>query len=321
MKILIVGAGIIGSIFGWALADGNEVTHLVRSGRAAHFAGGMEIDIIDRRPGMPSRRKEHYAILAREDVSPAEHFDLVIVPTKHFTLERTLQQVAPFTRSTDTLLLTQNWQGTASLEPWLEKGHYLFGDAKAGGCFRGAELICAIKAIDIGAPDDASGACLEHFTELFRTAQIPVHTQEQMMPYLWIQYAMTGGMWPALVRSGSFKKALRDTRNIQLIFSCVRECLNVVAARGVDLSQFPATDMYRKSSPLTPLIAGMALSLMFRFDEYQKRCSLHALNDPQEVRTFYFDLLHSGQELKVPMPTFASFEPDLQNFTQPGQAW
>ncbi|MGA2885688.1 MAG: 2-dehydropantoate 2-reductase N-terminal domain-containing protein, partial [Halobacteriota archaeon] len=42
MHVLVVGAGIIGSIYGWALADsGHHVAHLVRSGRAAAFRGGL----------------------------------------------------------------------------------------------------------------------------------------------------------------------------------------------------------------------------------------------------------------------------------------
>jgi ketopantoate reductase len=36
MHVLVVGAGIIGSIYGWALTEsGHKVVHLVRSGRAA----------------------------------------------------------------------------------------------------------------------------------------------------------------------------------------------------------------------------------------------------------------------------------------------
>ena len=35
MRVLVVGAGIIGSIYGWALAEsGHRVVHLVRAGRA-----------------------------------------------------------------------------------------------------------------------------------------------------------------------------------------------------------------------------------------------------------------------------------------------
>ena len=50
MEVLIVGAGVIGSTFGWALTQaGNRVTHLVKPGRAAQYLDGMQVDILDRR--------------------------------------------------------------------------------------------------------------------------------------------------------------------------------------------------------------------------------------------------------------------------------
>jgi len=50
MRVLVVGAGVIGSIHGWALAEsGHQVIHLVRSGRAATLRDGMRLDICDRR--------------------------------------------------------------------------------------------------------------------------------------------------------------------------------------------------------------------------------------------------------------------------------
>lgn len=52
MRVLVVGAGIIGSIYGWALAEsGHEVVHLVRSGRAAILRDGMKLDVFDRCKG------------------------------------------------------------------------------------------------------------------------------------------------------------------------------------------------------------------------------------------------------------------------------
>ena len=52
MRVLVTGAGIIGSIYGWALAEtGNHVVHFVRSGRAAAFRDGLPLDVFDRRRG------------------------------------------------------------------------------------------------------------------------------------------------------------------------------------------------------------------------------------------------------------------------------
>ena len=49
MRVLVIGAGIIGTIYGWALAEGgHHVIHLVGSGRADAFPDGLSLDVFDR---------------------------------------------------------------------------------------------------------------------------------------------------------------------------------------------------------------------------------------------------------------------------------
>ena len=322
MKILIIGAGVIGSIFGWAAAriPSNHVTHLIRPGRSARFSNGLAMDIYDRRPGHPRRLNENYAIQVTEQIDPADHYDLVIVPTKHYTLAQTLQQVTPLLKGADYLLLTQNWLGTDQIDALIAPDHYIFGDAKAGGGFCDDRLVCTLSSIDIGPISGKPEDCLQKTRALFASADIPVQIQDEMLHYLWVQYAINAGAWPALVRAGSFKKLLNEAKNIKPTFLAVNECLQVVKARGVNLEHFPATQMYQNPSWLKTQLGGIAMSLMFR-SEYQKRCSLHALADPQEVRTFYFDLLNSGHALGVNMPAMENYQTDMLNFTQPGSAW
>lgn len=81
MTILIIGAGIVGSIYGWALAQaGNPVRHLVRTGRAGGLAGGVRLDILDKRKGYPKRFVGTYAIQAVETVEDPEEYELVHLP-------------------------------------------------------------------------------------------------------------------------------------------------------------------------------------------------------------------------------------------------
>jgi 2-dehydropantoate 2-reductase len=63
MKILIVGAGIISSIYGWAMADaGHSVAHFVRWGKASQFANGIQIDILVNRKGKRDFIRNHLTL-------------------------------------------------------------------------------------------------------------------------------------------------------------------------------------------------------------------------------------------------------------------
>ena len=176
MKVLVIGAGVVGSIFGWAFTTGGqEVTHFVRQGRAGRFNNGLSMDVVDRRPHK-QYTQEIYPLKATETLSSEDRFDLVIVPTKHYALEQTLQEIVPLTKGSDYLLLTQNWQGTEEIDHWIEPAHYCFGDAKAGGSFIDDELVCAIKAIDIGSSNGQTNTCLQKCISLFQSADTSRHT-------------------------------------------------------------------------------------------------------------------------------------------------
>jgi ketopantoate reductase len=116
MKTLIIGAGIIGSIYGWALSEGgHDVTHFVRKGKAAQFANGMQIDMLENRKGKKNFIGE-YAIKVTETLSPSDGYEAVIVPTKPYQLVGVLEQIVSLTGEADYLLLTQNWNGTAEID-------------------------------------------------------------------------------------------------------------------------------------------------------------------------------------------------------------
>jgi hypothetical protein len=57
------------------------------------------------------------------------------------------------------------------------------------------------------------------------------------------------------------------------------------------------------------------MKFTFTYNEYAKRSSAHALANPREIRTFFYDLLNTGRELHVDMPTMASFQQDIEEFS------
>jgi len=96
MRVLVVGAGIIGSIYGWSLAEsGHNVAHLVRSGRAAALRDGIALDVFDRREGHKRNFRGLYRLNPVETLSPSDTFELVIVPVKHYALTEALKEIVP----------------------------------------------------------------------------------------------------------------------------------------------------------------------------------------------------------------------------------
>jgi 2-dehydropantoate 2-reductase len=151
MKVLIIGAGIIGSIYGWAFAEaGNDVTYLVRPGKAVQFRDGIQIDIYDTRKGHKKDFIGHYPICVTETIQPSDNYELVIVPTKHHRLIETLKSTVQQAGNADFLLLTQNWDGSQEIDTILPPSRYVYGDAKAGGAFENGILVSTIDSVDIG---------------------------------------------------------------------------------------------------------------------------------------------------------------------------
>ena len=315
MKILIVGAGIIGTTYGWAFAEaGHEVIHLVRPGKAAKFADGFAIDMYDVRKGHKRDFVGHYPICVTEALDPSDGYELVIVPTKHYHLIDTLMQIAPQAGNADFLLLTQNWDGTEEIDAILPQSRYVFGDAKAGGKFDENKLIATIASVDIGQVGGRRDASLDKVIALCESAQVAFTVHENILHYLWVQYAITGGLWPALVKAGSLEAVFSNRQIGEQGIRAVREALEVVVHRGVDLAKFPETKMYMNNSPFGMWIAGVVVKTMFRFNKLVQRSSAHGLSDIEEVKAFYYDLLNSGRTLNVAMPALNAFETDIKNF-------
>jgi hypothetical protein len=62
-----------------------------------------------------------------------------------------------------------------------------------------------------------------------------------MLHYLWIQYAISGGLWAALSQAGNLDAMPNDRSATLAALKVARECLQVVQQRGVVLAQYPET--------------------------------------------------------------------------------
>jgi len=212
--------------------------------------------------------------------------------------------------------LTQNWSGTSDIDPILPRARYVYGDGKAGGMFSEGNLIAALKAIDLGPPEGEPKALAKRVADLFVSADFQTRLHSDMLHYLWIQYAITGGLWAALIQAGSLDRMLSDGNATVGALSAARECLEVVERRGVGVSLYPETAPFLTNSAIRKRVNIWMTRWMFRHDEYTKRSSAHALGDPVEVKVFYDDLITTGHQLGVSMPVMETYFEAVKQFAK-----
>ncbi len=299
MKVLIVGTGVIGTIYGWALSNtGHKVVHYVRSGRSGNFKNGIEIDMLDNRRGHKKWFKGIYRPEMTESTkTDGDPYGIVIIPTKPYQLINTLKNLVPATGNADYLLLTQNWEGTSEIDRIIDRNKYIFGDAKAGGAFKGDKLIAVIyNSIDIGQVQGLDNDCLKSITALFKSADLKPVIQKNILEYIQVQYAVSAGLWPPVVRSGGIEALLKDKKNGLLTLLTVKECLEVTKKMGVNLKLYPETSMYLNNSIIGRNIALFMSKFLFKHNKSVIRSSLHALGDPREIKESYDNLRVSGKK-------------------------
>ncbi|GAA4906846.1 ketopantoate reductase [Actinomycetospora succinea] len=126
-RILVAGAGAIGSFFGAQLAAaGRNVTFLVRPARRAALASGLSVD-----SAVASAELAHPCTLTAAELGSEQPFGLVLVACKAFDLDAVAREIEPVVRRGAVVLPLLN--GMRQLDVLDER----FGaDAVAGGtCF------------------------------------------------------------------------------------------------------------------------------------------------------------------------------------------
>lgn len=134
MNIAILGTGVIGTFWGYALRQGSHrVCHLVRPGKPdAGVPKRVYLDFTDRRPVKQQAKEYTYAL--ETDWNALAAADAIIVPVKHTQWQPAVSALLPYLPDKTTVVLAGNvWEDDYE---WLDgqlAGRYLFAFPHFGG--------------------------------------------------------------------------------------------------------------------------------------------------------------------------------------------
>jgi 2-dehydropantoate 2-reductase len=307
MKILVVGLGVIGTGYGWALTDAqHDVTHLLRPGRA-EGVDRVYLDILDMRPGRPRWRKGIYRPKVTEAVSPDDRFDLVMVPVKHYELAGTLGELKAALPDGHFLLMSANWDGLDEIDAVLPRSQYLWAyPASTGGHEDDLLVFNVSPQYRTGPIDGEVPSWARQVHDLFQAMDMRPDRKADMREWLWLNFAQAAGTIGSVLYAGGLRQFYEDEAGLRdRLVPAVRECLAVLAARGVDPAEWPEVAPFLESPPEQIAAATKATATT---PWVQRTLSTgHFVENAAEMRRFYFDVLRTGEALGVPMPVMQSF--------------
>jgi 2-dehydropantoate 2-reductase len=313
MKVLIIGRGVVGTIYGWALSKaGIDVTHVVRK---EGLPATDTLDLLDLRTGYPKHLRVSYAPKTIGQINPSDGFDLVIVATKHYQAAQAIQQYLPDAPRATFLLFTANWDGTEEIDRLLPRSSILWGYAEAtGGVDAHGILIATVNpAVRFGMLAGSDPEKFKGATELFQRAGFTLDMKPDIVEWLWVHHAINAGTIGIALWAGGIVEATRSLKTLRSGVWATREALGVVAARGVNLESYPDA----RSVLNTPTwLAGLAFLYLIRFTEKGRRLlrGSHFDNSPEEMKRYYFDVLNTGESRGVAMPHLSALRERIERY-------
>lgn len=299
MKTLIVGNGVIGTIYGWALTEaGIEVSHLTRTGRAASLQPSVELDLLDERKGHRRHRQIHYTLLTVEQVTPADGYELVIVPTHVYQTAEALQMLAPCCPQAIFLVLAANWVGADFIEHLLPQC-YVMGYADGGGTQHDGVYWTKLgDTVHLGITCQAAQPALERVTALFAQADINVDVRPHILHWLWVHNASSTAFWAGFAKYRAVKPFLHDRALLKQCYDATRETLALCERRGVDLSRYPDLRPFRMPFWLFAVLFRHRWTANMTMEHF----ITHAADTIAETKANYNAIMQTAQLFKVDMP-------------------
>lgn len=314
MNVLLIGTGVIGTIYGWALKEaGINVTHLVRNPKPDLTENGARIDILDERKGYKKYNQTRYSIKIIDTLESSNNFDLVILPTNWVQTESALAEIYPKCPNAFYYILTSNWTGTDVFDRILSKRQYILGYPDGGGTIKNGVYWTNIgPEIHIAKPDTGNEKGFELVKEIFSKANIKMDVQENMLHWLWVHNAGSIAISLAFQKYKNVEKYLRDKTLLKQSFLATREGLDLCEKRGAYSKKYPEIAAFKW--PMWLLIPMFKFN--FRHNESMKRYTAHGESMPiEDIACNYYDILKTAKEFNFEMPCYQDLEGILKQST------
>lgn len=257
MRILIFGAGAMGSFFGALLSRRNRVTLV---GRPLHMKAVRDRGL--RITGKTSLLAKPAAAVTR--VPPSPEPDLIMVTTKAYDTGAAMHSLRPFAR-TAIFLTVQNGLDNPEIIAQTAK-RVAAGTTSHGVTFVGPGEVrhAGVGDTVIGAWSAVDEADLVRLRDVFEEAGIPTHLSSDPRTELWAKVIVNASINPLAALAGVANGRLVRDRRLRTTLEAV--CREAAAAARADGAAIDPTDIVQRTITVARRTAANRASMLQDLD-------------------------------------------------------
>lgn len=303
MKILIVGCGVIGTIFGELLSKSqNDVFHYLRTEeKVSQYQRGIRLELMDGRKSIKDNQLEDVYVPKMITSLDNVLFELVLVCVNSHQVEDFLVDIQGKCHGSLFVIFNNFWGEADIFEKYLSNEKYLFAFPNAGGGFSYQNNMPLVRGaisepVTIGSINSNNKQYIRIINELFLKAGFKTRIEKNMLHWLWSHYAVICGLNVACVSAGGNDKFLGSFHNMKIGVQLVKENLEVCKARGVNPKEFSDPTSFMLPTP----IISFGLWINMKMNKCATKIALE-YKGSSEIVAMYKTMLRLGKKYNVNM--------------------
>ena len=281
MKICIVGLGVIGTTYGYVFQKaGHQVEHLLREEKKSKAPTSLNISLLDGRYNKKGeeRRDQYKVNLAK----PNTEYDFIILSVASGKIKDAIETLSRNYIRGSLILFCNFWNSREEMNEIAGTYPYIIGFPTAGGRLLQNNLDCVLfDHIMLESEEKAGISNYKALKALLESVDLKTEIPYDMVEWIWIHMAINAGVTSSAAREGKINhpsqlaiNLMNDAHALSVAVKSIRETIQVVKARGVDLS-FYKNELLPYRIPAT--LVGIFMKQMFKKNELTRRImTLHS---------------------------------------------
>jgi 2-dehydropantoate 2-reductase len=318
MKILTIGAGVIGVTYSWQLQKaGFNITHLVRHDKIEFYKEhGIIIRCYDLRASHLEYCMELYRPNFVKEFSTNDGYQYILVSVNSNQLINLLP-VLKENSGNATIIFLQNMKigDDEILDKYLDRSQYVIcypfktGGGRIKNSIETVIFGLFLSQTVIGEKDGTITEKIKNVYAMFKKADMNPKIITKIVPYIRTHYIWAACSIAAYMKAGTYDRFIMHD-SIKKSYKAMREGWKICRIQGINPLTVPPTCYY-----YLPFFILLPLTQWFYKKQGMKEIfEGHIKHSPFEMKDMYYSLLSEGKKYGIKMPVYEGYEESVQEY-------